>query len=1169
MIFNTAQHLAITTLDQNLIVVAGAGSGKTRVLVERYLNLLEQNPTWALNSLVAITFTQKAASEMRDRVRQTLTKRLSESQADTKAAERWAAHLSAMDSARIDTIHALCASILRANAAEAGVDPDFEVLDEVQAALLLDDVINDFLRKIALSNPPDPALRIIRDYEIRNVRPILKQFAVASEASKLKAVPEDLMVTWGNAWRENAVDQVLAFVALIPTFTIYEPRGSDALSTKWAEMSNQLKEIAMIAAGEGVTKEDFGAFAAACRLLEDISKMRMPGAITKAWGDEGAPAKAMLATIKQSANIFHENIGSAPNGVDNLAAELIPLWDSLVRRANSAYRAAKLERAALDFDDLEMMTRDLLVNFPHVCARYRDAEFKHLLVDEFQDTNANQWDIVRALADVGRGGSLFVVGDPKQSIYAFRGADVSVFDGVREQFILLEQNQEVNMALSFRSHQGLVSAFNFLFEKVLLREEASPVKRYHVRFEAMQANRLESPASVPPVEFILLDKEKLGDDNSTENGRKWEADALAKYLRAIVEDENRIVYDRHTESLRPIKYGDIALLFQTMTNVGIYEDALKQSGLPYVTIAGRGYYDRQEVWDMLNLLRALHNPADNLALAAALRSPMFAFSDDLLFALRSFTDAEGKRLSLWDVLSQADQDFLSDADKATVQFAASCLSELRALAGRVTMAELLRAALDATGYLAILSGLPDGARRRGNVEKLLDKALASGQSNLGAFSQYLTDLSERETREGEALLESEDAIKLMTVHKSKGLEFPLVVVADASRRLHGNIDKSALLNTEDGLACLVPNFVENKLDDTYAYKHAAEMAKLREEAERKRLLYVAATRAQDYLIFSGQVIIKKDTLSGDGWMKWLLSAFELSEIPTEGTLDISYAWGELRLHAPALALDTTPLQDDVTAWDVTPNPSGRPPLTHPVPIEQDAPVRSMSATQIANLGSAILAKPKDRAVYIARWRSHSPTQIERVSDRNGRGFGRRVGEIVHRVLCVADTKATQQEIARMVEAFAWEEGFVEVSERQRAVTQATKLLDNIQQSDVYAWIESAKQVFRELPFVYRTEKRNIHGIIDVLIQQADGNWVIIDYKSNWAEKSQLAEDARRFELQIGVYAAAINALIGVVPRTYIHYLRYNKTVEIHELKWRESLANLESNIGDLMRDDPL
>ena len=360
----------------------------------------------------------------------------------------------------------------------------------------------------------------------------------------------------------------------------------------------------------------------------------------------------------------------------------------------------KDERSALDFDDLEALTYKLLHEYPEVAERYAHGEFRHLMVDEFQDTNVLQRDVVKMLCGL-EDGRLFVVGDPKQSIYAFRGADVSVFHDERAS-IKDSGGHETLLRDSFRSHYRLVEAFNDLFQRILAGEDAR-IARYEVTLDdRMAAARDAEDFHETPITFILMDEKPpaLGEKLSAEELRRWEAYEIVQQLKAMKES-GALVHDG--AEYRPFEFGDVAILFQAMSNAPLYEEVFKQNDLPYVTIAGKGYYDRQEVWDMLNLLRALHNTADDLALASVLRSPMFGLSDEALLALRLQRDDEDARLLLWEAL-QHDPSPVPEDDRAALLFARECLNRLLELAGRVTVDSLLAAALDETAYDAILTG---------------------------------------------------------------------------------------------------------------------------------------------------------------------------------------------------------------------------------------------------------------------------------------------------------------------------------------------------------------------------------------------------------------------------------------------------------------------------------
>ncbi len=1160
-----AQHTAISDHQRNLIVVAGAGSGKTFVLVERYLTLLDNNPTWPLNAVVAITFTKKAAQEMRDRVRKALEERLNTA-ATPEIEAIWAARMGAMESARIDTIHGLCASILRANAAEVGIDPGFEVLDEVDARILLDNSIDDVLEAVA--HEGSATVRLLTEYEMKTIRDTLIRLV----AEDIPSLPENIVGHWQHLWEINAA----TIIQELRSYPPYLEKAHWQPESGWPKTEDKLMDIwnachPLIATLE--QSNDINLCLEALTKLPSAINMRPKKA--DAWGSQEIfdEAKATLSKLKEIINETLVIIGEPLGEIDNKSAELLPLWITLIQQIKQVYRLRKQEDGLLDFNDLELLTRDLLVNNATVRERYQGTEFKHLLVDEFQDTNAVQWEIVRGLAKIEQGGSLFVVGDPKQSIYQFRGADVSVFEQVKGQ-ITQTGGGDVPLAHSFRTHRSLVDGFNHLFGQILVRDASSPARDYEVELgQLMEAKRFDAPSDAAPIEVLYL----INEDLNAEAMRRWEAYELANRLKAIVEEEKRLIYDKEQRVTRPINYGDIAILYQSTSNILLYEDVFKVVQLPFVTVAGRGYYNRQEVWDLVNLLTALHNPGDNLALASALRSPLFGLSDDALLALRLLRHPEdqSKRLSLFEALHYPANVQVDEQER--VIFDQQCLSRLRAMAGRVSIADLLQAALDETGYLATLTGLPDGERRRGNVEKLVDKALESRQVTLGAFSQYLRDLTTREVREGEALIDVKDSVTLMTVHASKGLEYPLVVLVDIDWNKGPNSDP-VMLDPTYGLVCKVFDGVQNKLLGGYAHKQAERLQNLREIAERKRLFYVAATRAQDYLLLSGARQNKKDT-----WMSWLDAALELGEAINTGSTLEERIWGKLRLtipeHPPA---DDVFNRSDINNQNGWMNPNiqaltplsddNQVPLIADIQIEASSAIRHITATQIADAGGASI-DPTYRQRFRRSVLHDAPLTIERISLRNRHDVSQRIiGEMVHKVLGWWQFREDHSNFDDRLDSYAWELGVVDEGQRKYAIQEAHELLDKMKKSQIYSWLLGSKQLYREIPFVYRSDKRIIHGVLDVLFQRQDGSWAILDYKTSHvkgykhsADENLLSSHALRYHLQVGVYAAVVQEQLGgIVPDTYIYYIRYGEYVRVEKDEWSEALNRLEATIGDLL-----
>ncbi|MDX1992647.1 MAG: UvrD-helicase domain-containing protein [bacterium] len=1188
MNFTKAQHKAVYTHDRNLIVLAGAGSGKTRVLVERFLALLEANPDWPLNALVAITFTKKAAGEMRDRVRLGLEARLNHAR-DERDARRWADLLASMDSARIDTIHGLCASLLRANAAEAGVDPDFVVLEDTDAAILLDDVVDSVLVKLVAEE--DPAVELFAEYELSQIRQVLTDEVLL--AGHRAEFPDDFLTLWKQQWSEDIPGYVGEFLSFAEEVgTVFDAPQDDALGQRWNACVEWLDYLHSHREGDS-----------AFNALNEIAGLALTGGSAKKWGDKETmdEARTALRSIRDEAKALLETLGEPPDGdtegaFSRRAIELLPLWRSLLGRVTEEYRTAKDAAAYLDFGDLEAMTRDLLLFNESVIERYRGAEFRHVMVDEFQDTNADQWAIIQRLAGLNVPGSMFVVGDEKQSIYAFRGADVSVFGSVRQE-IVMYGGDPVDMVQSFRTHERLVVQFNLVFERLLVRNESSPVRDYMVAFAPMTAFRVDPPPGDDAcVELLIMDGSAPSTEDkkvSAEDCRRVEAQQIAQRLRAMVEG-GRMIFDKEQGIHRPMHYGDAAVLFQSLTHVTLYEEVFKAEGIPFLTLAGRGYYDRQEVWDLLHLLNALYNPADELSLMAVLRSPMFGLSDDALLALR--LQAEAAAVPLWDTLATPGA-WLPDGELPVVEFAHETLTALHGTAGRVSISELLRDALARTHYLAILTGLPDGARRRGNVEKLLEKAQSSGRITLSAFAAYLRDLSAREVREGEALLEAEGAVQIMSVHASKGLEFPVVVLADASWERMTSRTEAVLYDRVYGLACKVYDAESDSLYTPFAFRRASKLLSLRDEAERLRLLYVAATRAQDAVLICGQA--SPDDKTGEwkakGWLGKLLHALDL----TDNLHTAEYDWGRATVVAVAEYLQPRsapqPAQPDaaIPVWDVPPVSDGTvfagdsvmPPLLAELPARRETMIRQarhLAATQVADLGSIEEALSNDdRAFYRSRFRRKvlhdAPAVVEWMSDRRSGVSPRQIGEIVHEALrwWHFPQHPHDETTLDMLRNYAWRQGITEHALCDHAARRAQELLVRFKASAVYRMVEEAgSAVYRELPFIYEREGYIIHGVIDVLFRQRDGTWMIADYKTSTVDDAAINPGrinlhARRYHLQLGVYAEAVSTqLNGLVPQTFIHYIRYNHTVPVSEAERRAALERSISNrIEELIEDE--
>ena len=1196
MNFTPEQAEAIFNHGQNLIVTAGAGSGKTRVLVERFIALLDRHPDWPLTSIVAITFTEKAAREMRDRVRQAIERRLADAPDDAER-DRWFQHAAALNGARIGTIHSLCAQLLRANPAEAALDPAFEVLDENEAAIARVDAVESALARLATGDSPATAL--LSEYDMRTVRAILYDYASPSRAAEVAEAladgPGALWARWERAW----VDERAAIIRALRA----DPAWQDALAWGLSQTMPEGDKLTLIwedvlAAAPALLQGDDDSFYAAAVPLAQNIKWTV-GSKANWLGEERLQtAKDHLKTIRGLLRAALDEIGPPPGELDALALDWLVCWGEAIALVAEEYARLKERRGALDFDDLEHRARLLLQN-DTVCARYH-AEFRQILVDEFQDTNDAQREIIYRLCAADRpegAGRLFVVGDPKQSIYAFRGADVSVFGKVRDD-LLARAGRELPLSTSFRTHERLVAAFNDIFGALLTVGEG-PAARYEVSLgKPMAAHRAcdltVAPHQDAPITVLAiprLDEASGAEKLDKEALRRWEAWELAQTISALV-DGGANVWDRELNGgcYRPARYGDVAVLFRAVKHMPLVEDVFKAAGLPYVTISGRGYFDRQEVWDLRNLLRALHNPADDLALAGVLRSPLFGLSDEALLALRLPVDGNGP-LPLWKALFADDPPGFPADEVGALDFAREVLFELRDRAGRVPIAELLARALHRTGYLAVLSGLSDGARRRGNVEKFVGLARASGRIGLGEFDAYVRDLSDREAREGEATVEVENAIRLMTVHASKGLEFPIVALFDTTwtRNERGAVFS---YDPDTGPVCTPPLEPTDDRDKPklFAVEWAKKLSARREQAEHRRLLYVAATRAADYLILSGtpDTRLKKSYSSDDCWLSlWLRALGVDPDALAPGEWEVRRAWGACVIRVPQTPPDFAAMLPRSTGaalgWEHPALAAGQPvegvgealpPLLAEVPTEPDAPARTLSATQIAKLGRIAFTDPQKlgRRAFRHAVLHDAPDALRPLPDGTpDSGIVKRtIGETVHRALRawllpdVTDPALLDERL----QAYVWELGVTDPVLAGQVVEQARRLLAKFARSDIRRELDSAKQVYHELPFVYHhSGTRAIYGVIDTLY--FDGkHWHILDYKTALVSWNGAKENARRYYLQLGVYAAAVYQQVEQVPETVLYYIHPGRAIRIQQQDWQPALDRLDEDVRAALQMEP-
>jgi ATP-dependent helicase/nuclease subunit A len=814
----TAEQLsAIERRAGDLLLDAGAGSGKTSVLVERFVRAVLQDDI-DVAAILTITFTEKAAAELRDRIRRRLR-----ALGATEAAR-------ATEGAFISTIHGFCARVLRARALAAGIDPAFVVLDRPESERLADAAFDDALQELAESGAAGVDL-------IASYGPGLLRDAILSAYAQLRSRGESA-----------------------PSLPACPEPASDS------DAARELARAAVTAARE------LGAIVSpGARVVEALARLQRCTELAHAsqpWPgdlDRLALPRGNGAALTTAACVAYTDALARLRIVcERRAAQPVrDLLDVLLRTYGERYAERKREASGLDFEDLELMTRDLLGSSEELRERYR-SRFDQIMVDELQDTNRVQLELIESIAR----GNLFTVGDAQQSIYGFRHADVELFEQRGQR--LAAAGGRATLRTNFRSRAEILDVLNRAFadagESAVGADQPDPAALAG-RFRPLLAGRSDDPVEDPRVELLIVDK-----------GADWASDGLASPWRLA---EARALAERVGELVDGGSAPrQVVVLTRASTDMRAYERALEQRGIPTYVIGGRGYWSHPQVTDLVGYLRALANPREQQAFYTVLASPMVGVSLDALVILASGARSCGR--DPWWVLREPEGllDDLGRADQQKLARFSDWFGAERRVSGHAAMEELIERALEQTGYDLTMLAMPGGVRRLANVRKLMrlgrEYESAHGR-DLRGFLELVRDREtgrSSESRESEAPVEGEalNAVRLMTIHRAKGLEFDIVCVADLGRTPRRPAEILRIGNDGRlGLRLARPG--TGRREPALDYRAIGDEQLRAQEREERRLFYVAMTRARERLIVSGAAKLDAwPTLSGGGPIVWITPA---------------------------------------------------------------------------------------------------------------------------------------------------------------------------------------------------------------------------------------------------------------------------------------------------------
>lgn len=1083
----------------NVVLEASAGTGKTAVLTTRYLRLLEAGVDPA--HVLAITFTRKAAAEMRDRIVGHLRR---EADRSPEGRARWRALRDRLGDVAITTIDAFCFSLLKEFPLEAGLSPDFVVADETETARLVAEAIDE-----AIGAGP-----VLRD---RAVALLMSQMspgrirgALAHLLDRRHVAPGALAAYVDRAPAGLDVSRVSAGAARrLREALDGGPGGLDGLLATWptdARFALLGAHLARLRDGESM---DEGELRGALRLADEyfLTRRREPRKRMLV-GERGFASRAACRQHGAAFDVAAPRIAEAGRALARdvnvlLARGLLRLYAV----ARGRYEALLAAHDALDFSGaLERAVRLLAQMEEFAQSRYRlESRYHHVLVDEFQDTNPLQWELVaRLIESWGAGAGLlegeavpptiFVVGDRKQSIYRFRDADARVVDAAARFIAGLREDGDPRRAIShsFRAHPSLLSFVNAACGAMELVERPDAF-RYgdDDRFPDPGADPAwpSAPAAADPVVGVLAAAAPVA-----------LAEAVASEIGRVMREVT--VRDRQTGVHRAAEPGDIAILLRTREGHRLYEQALERRGIPTYVYKGLGFFDADEVKDLLALVRFLADPSSPHRTAAVLRSRLLRLSDAGLLALRDELGrvlSGTRRLAAWNTLSEEDRALLALARPRVVRWVR--------LVDRVPPAELVDDILQEAGYAFELRG-PRRQQAQENVKKLLGlvrRLQNRGYATMGRVAAQLDRLSLGD--ESNAAVDAVNAVNVMTVHASKGLEFPVVVVANLGR---GAGSVNAPLAVLDGWDERGPLVSVDGFDEA-----TREEEERREREESKRLLYVALTRARDRLYLAGLVDSRGALRASKGSLAEVIPGSLRDAIASSAeTTDPVVTWttpsGEaVRLAAPGRP---APAADDAGAGAPTAAAASRP------AADVEAP--------LVLLGAAEPRADHPRLSATAAV-APAPAPAWRAATRGVADSGLVAGRIVHRLFQARLLDAPEHEVADVARTLARElvsavpeaDGD-DTASREALVERAVRIfVVSRDRADVRAALDGGAVSF-EVPFSTTADIEGtpsiVRGVVDCLVERAPDDLVILEFKTG--------RPAGWHRQQVETYAGAIARL---------------------------------------------
>ncbi len=1184
MKFTPEQDLVITDRGCNMLVSAAAGSGKTTTMVGRILHLLVQDHA-AVDKMLIVTFTNAAAASMKAKLQSELIKEIAADSGDARWLQK---QLDLLHIAPISTMHSFCRSVVASHFHQAGVDPGFKVAEDAESRALMSESMDELFESRYESGDPE-------------FWRLLDVFAGSRTDQGLRDAVENVYAFSRNqpdpsGWLDRSVyayDPVEFLRSPSYQVLVGEAISQCIIAERACRRALRLvQEEGLSGIVEGWIK---GVLDVACSLQASIANRGLPAVYECACDpaafnqprkclDSAMNKEEIQSLMKQARDSLKdlkqdEVLGA---GLERLSRRLsamsgvVSALCTLVNDFAALYMDKKLERGVLDFGDLEHFALKVLAS-PGVAQEYRD-RFTHIFIDEYQDSNAVQEAIVSAICNEH---NTFMVGDVKQSIYQFRSADPSIFLGKYRSYTSDGPDKKLVLSDNFRSSPAMVDALNYLFERIMspglgdvaydkdaaLRagrtDTAGVPVELHIIREGMQetvSNGNGGDNGEPAAAAEPGDEENGCAPSSDEEASPEELERIEKEAALAVSAIRQImagdVQDKDTREPRLARYSDIAVLLRAPRSCAwAFVSALSQAGIPAYADYSGGWFDAVEVETVLNLLRAVDNSRQDIPLLAVMRSPVGSFTIDELIEIR----AQNKGIP-WHQAVRA-MSAQENGLGIKIRLLLERLDRWRSDSLVMPLEPLIWKLYGDTGYYDIAGALPGGAQRRANLRALAARA---GQFEHGvhrgiwSFLRFVDRLrqGEMDINAGAVTSEGEDAVRIMSVHRSKGLEFPAVIVSGLARGFNQRDARDNILCHKDlgiGVRFLDPAL--GVRGDTAVRRALALQKRSEALSEEMRVLYVALTRARDRLVLTG--VVKADAVDkavdgfrqeGDAFllrcknpMQWLVAPL-LNDPDTAA----SNGW-DIRIHdemfkGTDVAVSSPVEWAEVRQKAIEQAADGYDEFARRMEWVYPHLADTLLPTSLAASGAYRTA---DAAEYIAR--PAVPAFAQQDSVLTGAGLG----TVMHTFMSHLDLdkpsmlelqvqlgSMVEKEMLSPVEAAAvrldWAHGFADSSIGRRAA--------------------ASGRLLREEPFVLLMDAKAlglgesgeipVQGVIDCCFLD-HGGWVLIDYKTDNVTEETLQGALDHYRSQLGIYEQSLERLTGIsVKEKYLYLMRLSRFVQI-------------------------